>query len=103
MRRLVVYSWPGNVRELENALRAALARALAWGDEVIGPEHLEVGVSAAEEPEPGDGLLAATDRFQRERVREALAACNGNRLEAARRLGVSRQWMYRLIARWGDP
>jgi DNA-binding NtrC family response regulator len=35
------------------------------------------------------------------RLEEALRAEQGNRAAAARRLGVSKQWLHRLLSRWG--
>jgi DNA-binding NtrC family response regulator len=50
----------------------------------------------------GMDLVAATDAFQKAQVHAALQACDGNRTQAAARLGVTRQWLHRLLARWGD-
>jgi DNA-binding NtrC family response regulator len=93
--------WPGNVRELDNALKAAIARALAWGGDAIGPQRLDEGGSApaAEAEASATGLLAATEAFQRSHVRRALEEADGNRSVAADRLGVTRQWLHRLLAR----
>ena len=99
-RELSAREWPGNVRELENALKSAIARALAWGDPEIRPEHLDEPASEARVATES-GLLAATEAFQREMVRHALDACEQNRSQAADRLGVTRQWLHRLLARWG--
>ncbi len=45
-------------------------------------------------------LSTAVDTAQRARVYATLAACNGNKSAAAVQLGVSRQWLHRLLARW---
>lgn len=91
--------WPGNVRELENTLRAGLALAIALGSDVIGLDHL--GVDAA--PAEADlGLVAATEAFQRGMVERVVAANAGNKTRAARELGVSRQWLHGLLARWEE-
>ncbi|MEN0063943.1 MAG: sigma-54-dependent Fis family transcriptional regulator [Myxococcota bacterium] len=100
-------SWPGNVRELDNALKGALARVAARGDGTLVATDLTPVVTALSPPDrtwPAD-LVAATERFQQQRVREALSASGGNRTRAAEALGVSRQWLHRLIARWdrGGP
>ena len=95
-------SWPGNVRELENALRGAIARAVGRRSKVLLPEHFRAAKGGAgDEGIPTDlDLAAATDLFQQRRVHAALAAHDGNRSEAAKALGVSRQWLYRLLAKW---
>jgi transcriptional regulator with AAA-type ATPase domain len=96
--------WPGNVRELENSIKTAVARALVCGDNELLPSHFEINTESYN-PEPlpssGEGLLAATEAFQRRTVREALRQAGGNRQQAANQLGVSKQWLYRLLARWG--
>jgi len=92
--RLLVHRWPGNVRELENVL--AVAAALA-GEEPIRPEHLELptGASAPEAP-----YHQQVDALRRQLVAGALAEC-GNRAEAARRLGISRQALSYLVRQLG--
>ena len=99
--------WPGNVRELENCLRSAIARALAAHSPAIEPGHLE-GDTAREEAQalgslvlPVD-LVEATERYQQALVRAALEEAAGNRTRAAEQLGVSRQWLHRLVTRWGE-
>ena len=68
------------------------------------------GASAPAAPRPRSGpaidpdldLPTATTRFQQARVRAALAATSGQRTAAAERLGVSRQWLHRLLRRWSE-
>ncbi|MFZ5477308.1 MAG: sigma 54-interacting transcriptional regulator [Myxococcota bacterium] len=107
---LAARDWPGNVRELENTLRTGLARALAEGAAEIAPHHLDGGRApptgaawTAGEPATADvagDLQAATDAFVKARVLAAVEAAGGNRTKAADALGVSRQWLHRLLARW---
>jgi DNA-binding NtrC family response regulator len=58
-------------------------------------------------PAPGldidwDGPMElAVARLEREMIVRALAAATGNRTEAARRLGLSRQQLYRKLAEFG--
>jgi DNA-binding NtrC family response regulator len=83
--RLRAHSWPGNVRELQNVLQ--VAAALAGGGE-IRAEHLELPVAAP--AERGD-YHAQVEAYRRRLIEAALEASGGNRAEAARRLGLSRQ------------
>ncbi|AOY95452.1 sigma-54-dependent Fis family transcriptional regulator [Cupriavidus sp. USMAA2-4] len=98
-RLLLAHSWPGNVRELRNAMERA---AILSHGSVIEVEH--IGLQAAAAPAPGldidwDGPMAlAVARVEREMIVRALAATAGNRAEAARRLGLSRQQLYRKLA-----
>ncbi|MEL6342758.1 MAG: sigma-54 dependent transcriptional regulator [Myxococcota bacterium] len=68
------------------------------------PDEGEVGVAVA----PRDGvdpeldLQTATTRFQQARVGRALDEVGENRTQAAELLGVSRQWLHRLMKRWDE-
>ncbi|MGB5159918.1 MAG: sigma 54-interacting transcriptional regulator [Thermoanaerobaculia bacterium] len=90
-RRLRSYPWPGNVRELRNTLE--VAKALSE-DYVIRPEHLELPDS---DFRTANGYHEQVREFRRELVREALKASGGNRAEAARNLGLSRQALSYLV------
>jgi DNA-binding NtrC family response regulator len=104
---LQAYAWPGNVRELRNAIARAIA--LSEGD-LIEAVHLGLGV-AREAPQaahaPGadidlEGPLErAVQQLESFMLRRALEAAGGNRSEAARRLGLSRQQLYRKLAQYG--
>jgi DNA-binding NtrC family response regulator len=82
-------AWPGNVRELESVLVRAVASARPG--EVIGPERLPgfaAGGRREAEPRTWEQALAG---FRREYFTALLESCGGNRSEAARRAGISRQ------------
>jgi transcriptional regulator with GAF, ATPase, and Fis domain len=96
LRRLMGYQWPGNVRELEHAIEHAFV--LCHGRTIM-EDHLPVeiqGEPGAREPSPSQKASGA-----RESVVEALARTGWNKAKAARLLGVSRQTIYRQIARYG--
>ncbi len=103
---LAEHSWPGNVRELANVLRVAAAMASA---DVIGRPDLEEALGpgprpTAETRAPAleETTLAALRTRHRAEVRElvgrAIARVDGNKLRAARTLGVSRQGLYRVLS-----
>jgi len=123
MERLLACRWPGNVRELEHAIRCAL---LLSDSDRIDLESLPGAVLDTELPSnPGVAATVASLSPQpvgagsalpsepvrsgpsslRELTREALvsALCHarGNRLRAARILGVSRTTLYRMLMRYG--
>ena len=94
---LVRHTWPGNVRELENALERGVV--LARGDRIELDDLLvepHTGASGAPD-DPGEALQAFLDRAAEERIRSALAETGGVRVEAARRLGIDRTTLYRLM------
>ena len=83
---------PGNLRELRNrVLRFKLLGQL--------PEAPEAGAPAFEAEDLATNLHAM-EAFL---LHRALRRSYGNRVEAARRLGVSRRQLYILIHRHGDP
>jgi transcriptional regulator with PAS, ATPase and Fis domain len=91
--RLKAQRWPGNIRELRSVLtRLAIDRP----GETIDMEAVEAalgpGIPAAEEP-PCESLRGAV----RERILAAHRETGGNLSETARRLGVSRNTVYRAI------
>ncbi len=95
------YPWPGNVRELANVIERAM---VVCKGSVILPEHLpphlfEVRpLAMADVPEMPDLTLQAAER---EQILRALQASGGKRVEAARRLGLSRRTLYRKLSRYG--
>ncbi len=91
---LLVQPWPGNVRQLAACLERA---AVLSGAEVIEPSHLRL--DAVPPAAVSEGALL--EDCKAAAVRQALAAARGNRSEAARRLGIGRAQLYRLMGRYG--
>jgi DNA-binding NtrC family response regulator len=91
---LTNYSWPGNVRELRNTIERAVI--LGHGN-VITAEQLpkEITATALAVPEPELSFhipqtgLRLTD-LEKRLVEEALDLAEGNQVQAARLLGISR-------------
>jgi DNA-binding NtrC family response regulator len=99
MAHLAQQSWPGNVRQLEAVLIQALARCRPG--EMLSLRHL-----TAEHEEAVPPLLPweeAKRRFARQYFGRLLAACNGNRSEAAKRAGLSRQALHYHLDQLGLP
>jgi DNA-binding NtrC family response regulator/tetratricopeptide (TPR) repeat protein len=104
------HSWPGNVRELLNVLR--VAAALVEGNMISGDEVREAirssggrtaGPREATLDETSVAALRARHRAElRTLVGRAIAAADGNKLRAARALGISRQGLYRILAELGE-
>ena len=86
--KLCCYDWPGNVRELRNLIE----RSLILGE--FPPEFCDAG--ECDSPAAVDSLQAV----ERLHILSVLDACDGNRAEAARRLGVSRKTIDRKCAMW---
>lgn len=97
MRILVNYYWPGNVRELQNILERACA--LAKGT-ILEASDIHLDVRPAREAESANHFLPegmTLERWEDEMIQEALRRANGNKSQAARLLGLSRNALrYRL-------
>jgi two-component system, NtrC family, response regulator AtoC len=101
---LCEYDWPGNVRELENLVErlVVLTKEARLGLEFL-PEKMLRAVPSAGAPgaaPAGDEttLEGAMHALKRRMVAAALQAEGGNRVAAARRLGISRSYLHRLIS-----
>jgi transcriptional regulator of acetoin/glycerol metabolism len=95
--RVLRQPWPGNVRELANACELAIETA-------AGAARLEVEHWPATPFVPGPtgvGLHAETTALEGRRLREALARTHGNKTQAARALGLSRQGFLQKLRRHG--
>jgi transcriptional regulator with PAS, ATPase and Fis domain len=92
---LLKHSWPGNVRELENAMRFALIKCHGG---VIAPEHLPPTVITGVSCAASYAVRSRQRRLEGDRVAEALRSTSGNKVAAARLLGVSRATLYRFLA-----
>ncbi|MCQ0033167.1 sigma-54-dependent Fis family transcriptional regulator [Burkholderia glumae] len=108
-RLLVTFTWPGNVRELANAIERASALApgpLLTRDDFAFLLDAAAGAADADaDAVPAQfaelPLNEALAQLERALIVRALASSNGNRAEAARRLGISRQSLYTRLASLG--
>lgn len=98
-RRLLSYDWPGNVRELHNAIERAVV--FAETDAVDEEDLPRLGSSGARIAHlPGGvptGTLADIERIA---ILAALESTEGNKAEAARRLGIGEATLYRKLRRY---
>jgi len=97
MRMLMDYYWPGNVRELQNIVERAFA--LAKGP-VLEAADVHFDPPRARPQNSGNSLLPegmTLEQWEDEMIREAVRRANGNKSQAARMLGLSRNALrYRL-------
>ena len=101
------YQWPGNVRELENAVERAVS--LSYGPLLL-PEDLPESIRA--EPglpdKPAGGLsegdpdaLLTLDEVEKRHLSRVLKETRGNKVKAAKILGIDRRTLYRMAERFG--
>jgi transcriptional regulator with PAS, ATPase and Fis domain len=98
------YGWPGNVRELENEILRTLM--LTPGGELITPKQLSPKIIEILEPiahgaRPDETLREALDRVEAWLIRRALTNNAGRKARTARKLGLTREGLYKKIKRLG--
>ncbi len=98
MARLLAYDWPGNVRELENAVERAVALGsgpiLHVGDL---PSNLQYGTG---DRMPQNDELLPLEELERRAIFRALRDAAGDKLAAARLLGIGKTTLYRKLKQY---
>jgi len=109
VKALSDYNWPGNVRELENAIQRAVV--IADGDTLTEKEmpvalqsYASNGANGSENvmnpPSSEPGAVMPMERLKENAIRNAIRLCNGNSVLAARKLGIGRATLYRLMKKY---
>ena len=115
MKLLESYDWPGNIRELKNTI----IKGVLLSDKIIMPENL--GISGAKQKKIADknvNSFSPTEDFnanktfnlkkavrfkaievERDMIRKALEMTGGNKIKAAKLLGIDRKSLYNKIKR----
>jgi DNA-binding NtrC family response regulator len=98
-RALLNYHWPGNIRELANVLERAQILA---EHHVITVDDLPEAMQTAPPPTDVSGPDPLNlSELERRTVQVALEQAKGNKVHAAKALGVTRRTLYRLIEKYG--
>jgi two-component system response regulator HydG len=98
MRQLVAYDWPGNVRELENAIERAVA--LGSGPIVhVGDLPSNLQYPSTERAPQKDELLPL-EELERRAILRMLRETSGDKLAAARMLGIGKTTLYRKLKQY---
>lgn len=101
---LAEQNWPGNVRELKAVVHSAAALLDPGGNGTITPADLSFarnGEAAPSEPAMPSTLADAVADLERRLITAALAATGNNHSAAARKLGVSRVGLLKMMSRLG--
>jgi transcriptional regulator with PAS, ATPase and Fis domain len=98
LRRLLAYDWPGNVRELEHAIECAVALS---SENVLAVEDFEsVPIAASRWGRPDSDEVVPLGEIERRAVVHALRESGGDRLLAARLLGIGKTTLYRKLQKY---
>jgi PAS domain S-box-containing protein len=90
---LMAHDWPGNVRELKNAIYSASVKSKG---QAILPAHLPAAVVS--QPAQTARRRRRRRKLDHTSLKDALRRTGGNKLQAARLLGVNRSTLYRFLA-----
>lgn len=110
LKTLTEYHWPGNIRELENKIESAFI--LSGEKDLITAEHFQLGImpnslSEKNENSMGDfykdflnlSFKDAKKKFEVQLVQKIIDQNAGNKSEAARKLGLSREGLRKVLSK----
>ena len=103
MDRLIKYNWPGNVRELMNAVERGVVLSTA---DYIDEDALPIIFNGTSRPayasHQGDEYSdTSLDEVEKKTILKILDLTNGNKSEAARRLGITRRTLHKKLKAYG--
>lgn len=98
VNRLTAFDWPGNVRQLQNEIQRTVLLAEA---DMVDASDLSITRSRPETGEVQDTNFTLLEGVERNAIIQMLKETGGNKLEAAKRLGIGRQTLYNKIKAYG--
>jgi len=98
LKALLNYDWPGNVRELENSLERACA--LSSGNQIqvrdLPTQICGAPVDLMAASQTGNGIVPMAE-LEKQTILNALVQLNGDKMLAARLLGIGKTTLYRKL------
>jgi DNA-binding NtrC family response regulator len=102
MKALLAYDWPGNVRELENCIQRCCAMT---SGPVIHAVDLPSSISGAPERAiaklPVESRIMPMADLEKQTILSTIAQLNGDKLMAAKLLGIGKTTLYRKLKEYG--
>jgi len=103
MRAMLAYDWPGNVRELENCLERACAMNSGPVIEVADlPGIGNGGNGHLSAPGNGSSKIIPMSELEKQTILNTITQLNGDKLLAARLLGIGKTTLYRKLKEYGS-
>lgn len=99
MNALRSYAWPGNVREMENAIERAFI--LSGDDIAVSDLPQKIQDAAGDSSSPSDENTSL-ESVERKHILDTLRAAEGDKVAAARRLGIDLSTLYRKLKKYED-
>jgi DNA-binding NtrC family response regulator len=104
LKAMMAYDWPGNVRELENCIERSCAFTSApmvhIGD--LPPAISKLHTSVALDSGDGSNKIVPMSELERATILNTIAQLNGDKLMAARMLGIGKTTLYRKLKEYGS-
>lgn len=98
VERLTSFDWPGNVRQLQNEVQRAV---LLCEGNAVDASDLSISTAKTVGVESQDTNFTLLEGVERNAIIQMLKETGGNKLEAAKRLGIGRQTLYNKIKAYG--
>jgi DNA-binding NtrC family response regulator len=102
MRAMLAYDWPGNVREMENCLERACAMNSGPVIEVTDLPGMGNGNGHLSAPGNGSSKIIPMSELERQTILNTIMQLNGDKLLAARLLGIGKTTLYRKLKEYGS-
>lgn len=96
MELLKAQPWPGNIRQLANIVERTLL--VTPGDTLDARDFQARGISSEVHPDVNPGRLKSREKTE---IENAITEAGGNLTRAAALLGITRQTLYRRLAKYG--
>jgi DNA-binding NtrC family response regulator len=98
LKALLNYDWPGNVRELENSLERACALSSAHEIQLRDlPTQILRRAHRVDGDEPPSNGIVPMAELEKQTILNALTQVNGDKMLAARLLGIGKTTLYRKL------
>jgi DNA-binding NtrC family response regulator len=105
LRLMLNYDWPGNVRELENCVERACTTCSLPAIHVADLPTALRNFQAQAEPEDvaaEPSAIIPLEQLEKQAILHAIEVLDGDKLEAARRLGIGKTTLYRKLKEYGS-